>query len=237
MYRFAVAELFCIKKTPWTAYVQGRRLSYSQKDQSMSAHIAKISCSGPPLHAGVATARRPAFNLIRQGVQAIPYSIAPIRLPFAFPLKRRAITRISRSTTGRGIATQRVSKPACRLFLNWIRRRVCLIFTWRSLSLFPITHEIFRPAVLKSVFRSILVCFVRFVVQHRSGFGPPIRVNQGESRLIKGCASEAGWNAGESPARRVGLFTTDIDLDSVAGRRGWKPGKMYRQAFTKVNHS
>jgi hypothetical protein len=31
------------------------------------------------------------------------------------------------------------------------------------------------------------------------------------SDLIGCCASEAGWNAGESPARRVGLFTTEHD--------------------------
>jgi hypothetical protein len=50
------------------------------------------------------------------------------------------------------------------------------------------------------------------------------------------CASEVGWNAGESPARRVGLFTTEHDLNSVAARRGWKLRKMNRWAVMKLNH-
>jgi hypothetical protein len=57
-----------------------------------------------------------------------------------------------------------------------------------------------------------------------------------QSNLIKRCASEAGWNAGESPARRIGLFTTEHDLNSAAVRRGWKLRKMSRRAVTKVNH-
>ena len=55
-------------------------------------------------------------------------------------------------------------------------------------------------------------------------------------RLIKGCASEVDRNAGESPARRVRLFTTEHDLNSAAARRGWKLRKMSRRAVTKVNH-
>ena len=57
-----------------------------------------------------------------------------------------------------------------------------------------------------------------------------------ESNLVKGCASEVGWNAGESPARRVRLFTTEHDLNSVAARRGWKLRKMNRRAVKKMNH-
>lgn len=53
---------------------------------------------------------------------------------------------------------------------------------------------------------------------------------------IKGCASEVGWNAGESPARRVRLFTTGHDLNSVAARRGWKLREMNRRAVMKMNH-
>jgi hypothetical protein len=50
------------------------------------------------------------------------------------------------------------------------------------------------------------------------------------------CAREAGLNVGASPTRRVGLFTTEHDLNSVAARRGWKLRKMNRRAVTKVNH-
>jgi len=50
------------------------------------------------------------------------------------------------------------------------------------------------------------------------------------------CASEADWKAGESPVRRVRLFTTEHDLNSVAARRGWKLRKRNRRAITKVNH-
>ena len=50
------------------------------------------------------------------------------------------------------------------------------------------------------------------------------------------CASEVGRNVGASPTRRVGLFTTEDDLNSVAARRGWKLRKMNRRAVTKVNH-
>jgi hypothetical protein len=54
--------------------------------------------------------------------------------------------------------------------------------------------------------------------------------------LVARCVSEVGWIAGESPVRRVGLFTTDVDPNSVAARRGWKLGKMNRWAITTVNH-
>ncbi len=57
-----------------------------------------------------------------------------------------------------------------------------------------------------------------------------------QSRSIKGCASEVGWSVGESPTRRIRLFTAEHDLNSVAARRGWKLGKMNRRAITKVNH-
>jgi len=40
------------------------------------------------------------------------------------------------------------------------------------------------------------------------------------------CAREAGLNVGASPARRIGLFTTEHDLNSVAVRRGWKLREM-----------
>ena len=53
---------------------------------------------------------------------------------------------------------------------------------------------------------------------------------------VKRCASEGGWSAGESPARRVRLFTTEHDLNSVAARRGWKLREMNRRAVMKVNH-
>jgi hypothetical protein len=35
------------------------------------------------------------------------------------------------------------------------------------------------------------------------------------------CASEADLNVGESPTRRIGLFATEHELNSVAVRRGW----------------
>ena len=50
------------------------------------------------------------------------------------------------------------------------------------------------------------------------------------------CAGEAGLNVGESPICRIGLFTAEQNLDSVAVRRGWKPREMNRRAVTKVNH-
>jgi len=50
------------------------------------------------------------------------------------------------------------------------------------------------------------------------------------------CASEVGWNAGESPVRRIRLFTAEHDLNSVAARRGWKLRKMNRRAVMKMNH-
>jgi len=53
---------------------------------------------------------------------------------------------------------------------------------------------------------------------------------------LKGCASAAGWIVGESPTRRVGLFTTELDLHSGAVRRGWKLRKKNRRAVTTVNH-
>jgi hypothetical protein len=56
------------------------------------------------------------------------------------------------------------------------------------------------------------------------------------SNLVKRCASEVGWNAGESPARRVRLFTTEHDLNSAAARRGWKLREMNRRAVMKMNH-
>src|SRR5213595_3448269 len=40
------------------------------------------------------------------------------------------------------------------------------------------------------------------------------------------CARKAGLNVGASPTRRIGLFTTEHDLNSVAARRGWKLRKM-----------
>ena len=64
----------------------------------------------------------------------------------------------------------------------------------------------------------------------------PRKFRQAQSNRIKRCASEVGWNAGESPARRIRLFTTEHDLNSVAARRGWKLRKMNRWAITKVNH-
>jgi len=69
--------------------------------------------------------------------------------------------------------------------------------------------------------------------RHETG---KIKANQGQSRLIKGCASEVDRNAGASPARRVRLFTTEHDLNSVAARRGWKLRKMSRRAVMKMNH-
>ena len=64
----------------------------------------------------------------------------------------------------------------------------------------------------------------------------PAEPGQGQSNRIKRCASEVGWNAGESPVRRVRLFTTEHDLNSVAARRGWKLRKMNRRAVMKMNH-
>jgi hypothetical protein len=50
------------------------------------------------------------------------------------------------------------------------------------------------------------------------------------------CASEAGLNVGESPTRRVGLFATEHELNSVAARRGWKLREWNRRAVMKMNH-
>jgi hypothetical protein len=50
------------------------------------------------------------------------------------------------------------------------------------------------------------------------------------------CASEADLNVGESPIRRVGLFATEHELNSVAVRRGWMLREWNRRAVTKVNH-
>ena len=50
-----------------------------------------------------------------------------------------------------------------------------------------------------------------------------MRTESGENTA---CAGEAGLNMGESPIRRVGLFTTEHDLNSVAARRGWKLREM-----------
>jgi len=44
------------------------------------------------------------------------------------------------------------------------------------------------------------------------------------------------WHVGESPTRRVGLFTTELDLNSAAARRGWKLRKENRRAVMKMNH-
>ena len=52
----------------------------------------------------------------------------------------------------------------------------------------------------------------------------------------EGCAREAGLIVGASPTRRIGLFTAEHDLNSVAARRGWMLRKMNRRAVTKVNH-
>jgi hypothetical protein len=43
-------------------------------------------------------------------------------------------------------------------------------------------------------------------------------------------------HVGESPTRRVGLFTTELDLNNVAARRGWKLRNKNRRAVMKVNH-
>ena len=50
------------------------------------------------------------------------------------------------------------------------------------------------------------------------------------------CASEADLNVGESPTRRIGLFATEHELNSVAVRRGWMLREWNRRAVTKVNH-
>jgi hypothetical protein len=50
-----------------------------------------------------------------------------------------------------------------------------------------------------------------------------VRPNQACSNRIrpnKGLRQRSSWNAGESPARRIGLSTTEHDLNSVAERRG-----------------
>ena len=52
----------------------------------------------------------------------------------------------------------------------------------------------------------------------------------------EGCAREADLIVGASPTRRIGLFTAEHDLNSVAARRGWMLRKMNRRAVTKVNH-
>jgi len=70
------------------------------------------------------------------------------------------------------------------------------------------------------------------------------RVRSSECRVFgnyltgerRACAGEAGLNVGESPICRIGLFTAEQNLDSVAVRRGWKPREMNRRAVTKVNH-
>jgi hypothetical protein len=50
----------------------------------------------------------------------------------------------------------------------------------------------------------------------------------------KACASEAGLNVGESLTRRVGLFATEHELNSVDVRRGWMLREWNRRAVTKV---
>ena len=50
------------------------------------------------------------------------------------------------------------------------------------------------------------------------------------------CASEADLNVGESPTRRIGLFATEHELNSVAVRRGWMLREWNRRAVTTVNH-
>ena len=67
------------------------------------------------------------------------------------------------------------------------------------------------------------------VARSRGERGHPIENSEG-------CAREAGLNVGASPTRRVGLFTAEHNLNSVAARRGWKLRKMNRRAVTKVNH-
>ena len=61
-------------------------------------------------------------------------------------------------------------------------------------------------------------------------------VKRNSTGANRACAREAGLNVGASPTRRVGLFTAEHDLNSVAARRGWKLGEMNRRAVTKVNH-
>ena len=63
-----------------------------------------------------------------------------------------------------------------------------------------------------------------------------LNVKTCSTEISEGCAREAGLNVGASPTRRVGLFTAEHDLNSVAARRGWKLRKMNRRAVTKVNH-
>src|SRR5215217_5587993 len=55
-------------------------------------------------------------------------------------------------------------------------------------------------------------------------------------RINRSCAREAGRHVGESPTRRVGLFTTERDINSVAARRGWKLVKRNERAIMKMNH-
>ena len=65
---------------------------------------------------------------------------------------------------------------------------------------------------------------------------PATVTDTAESHPITRCASEADWNAGESPACRIRLFTAEHDLNSAAARRGWKLRKRNRRAVMKMNH-
>ena len=81
----------------------------------------------------------------------------------------------------------------------------------------------------------------RFLEQRRLRLAkkPPLGLRTSNTHSTENsevCASEVDRDTGESPVRRIGLFTTDIELDSVAARQGWKPREMNRRAVTKVNH-
>jgi hypothetical protein len=66
--------------------------------------------------------------------------------------------------------------------------------------------------------------------------GIAVKTRPGVTGGNRACASEAGLNVGESPTRRVGLFATEHELNSVAARRGWMLREWNRRAVTKVNH-
>ena len=54
--------------------------------------------------------------------------------------------------------------------------------------------------------------------RHQLALNPKAEIDL--TKANEACASEAGLNVGESPTRRVGLFATEQELNSVAARRG-----------------
>src|ERR1700678_2884566 len=114
----------------------------------------------------------------------------------------------------------------------------------------PVCHRIWRSGTATALNRNAgCITIDRRGARAAAQSRPPARfiscLSHGKSQQQKpnqkpltqiSLQNQVGWNAGASPARRVGLFTTEPDPNSVAARRGWKLGKGNRQAITTVNH-